>query len=122
MQPTHTLTRLTVIGKLIIASSFFLSLAVQAQQCGQTAPLINERLSYMKDVAGYKAENHLPIEDRIQEEKVINSAMAQAESLGLNGESINRLWWHKSMPQKLSSTVTARTGCHSQNRVGNPNR
>ncbi len=91
MQPTHTLTRLTVIGKLIIASSFFLSLAVQAQQCGQTAPLINERLSYMKDVVGYKAENHLPIEDRIQEEKVINSAMAQAESLGLNGESIKPL-------------------------------
>lgn len=56
---THSYAnRLTVIGKLIIASSFFLSLAVQAQQCGQTAPLINERLSYMKDVAGYKAENH----------------------------------------------------------------
>lgn len=76
----------------------------------------------MKDVAGYKAENHLPIEDRIQEEKVINSAMAQAESLGLNGESIKPLMVAQINAAKLSSTVTARTGCHSQNRVGNPNR
>ena len=33
----------------------FSSLA-QAYQYDQTARLINERLSYMKDVAGYKAE------------------------------------------------------------------
>ncbi|WP_375792640.1 chorismate mutase, partial [Yersinia pestis] len=72
----------------MFASIFFLSLAVQAQQCCQTSPLINERLSYMKDFAGYKAENHLPIEDRIHEEKDINSARAQAESLGLIVESI----------------------------------
>jgi chorismate mutase len=82
MQPIHPLIR------LIVVSSFFISVTAQAQQCGQTAPLINARLGYMKDIAGYKAENHLPVEDRIQEEKVLNNAMTEAESLGLSGESI----------------------------------
>ncbi len=52
------------------------------------ASLINQRLSYMKDVAGYKAANHLAIEDLPQEEKVLASAVQQAEKLGLAGESV----------------------------------
>ncbi|MBS0883499.1 chorismate mutase [Pantoea sp. JGM49] len=52
------------------------------------ASLINQRLSYMKDVAGYKAANHLAIEDLPQEEKVLASAVLQAEKLGLAGESV----------------------------------
>ncbi|CQD34651.1 chorismate mutase [Yersinia mollaretii] len=78
--------------KLLAISGFFVAIAAQAAQaapqCGQTAQLINARLSYMKDVAGYKAENHLPIEDIAQEEKVIDKALAEAESLGLNAASI----------------------------------
>ncbi|MBK0127661.1 chorismate mutase [Pantoea sp. S61] len=52
------------------------------------ASLINQRLSYMKDVAGYKAVNHLPVEDLPQEDKVLASAVQQAEKLGLAGESV----------------------------------
>lgn len=50
--------------------------------------LINERLSYMKDVAGNKAENHQPIEDLEQEKKVLEKSVTDADSLGLNGETV----------------------------------
>lgn len=65
----------------------FSSLA-QAYQYDQTARLINERLSYMKDVAGYKAEQHLPIEDLTQEKKVLDQSVSEAESFGLNSETV----------------------------------
>ncbi|KAJ6644190.1 Secreted chorismate mutase [Pseudolycoriella hygida] len=51
------------------------------------AQKMNERLGYMKDVAGYKAQHHLPVEDVIQESKVINSSLTEAVSLGLDAES-----------------------------------
>ncbi|MBN6524163.1 chorismate mutase [Acinetobacter pittii] len=66
---------------------YFSSLA-QASQNTQTARLVNERLSYMKDVAGYKAEQHLPIEDLTQEKKVLDQSLSEAESLGLNSETV----------------------------------
>lgn len=49
---------------------------------------VNQRLGYMKDVAGYKAQNHLPVEDVVQESKVINSSLTEAEGLGLDPESV----------------------------------
>lgn len=52
------------------------------------AKKVNERLGYMKDVAGYKAQNHLPIEDVEQESKVINSSLTEAQGLGLHPESV----------------------------------
>lgn len=60
----------------------------QAYQYTQTARLINERLSYMKDVAGYKAEQHLPIEDLTQEKKVLDQSLSEADSFGLNSETV----------------------------------
>ncbi|MDU6286985.1 MAG: chorismate mutase, partial [Acinetobacter sp.] len=60
----------------------------QASQYTQTARLVNERLSYMKDVAGYKAEQHLPIEDLTQEKKVLDQSLSEAESFGLNSETV----------------------------------
>lgn len=42
----------------------------------------------MKDVAGYKAYNHLAIEDLSQEAKVLSSSMLEAEKLMLDGESV----------------------------------
>lgn len=50
--------------------------------------LINARLSYMKDVAGSKAENHLAVEDLAQESKVLTDSLAQAEELGFDAESV----------------------------------
>lgn len=50
--------------------------------------LIDQRLSYMKDVAGYKAAHHLPIEDLAQEKRVLQQVMAEAERKGIDPESI----------------------------------
>ncbi|MFX7082934.1 chorismate mutase, partial [Acinetobacter baumannii] len=47
--------RTVQVVSTLAAFMCFSSLA-QASQYTQTARLVNERLSYMKDVAGYKAE------------------------------------------------------------------
>ncbi len=65
-----------------------ISSLAQASQYTQTARLVNERLSYMKDVAGYKAEQHLSIEDLTQEKKVLDQSLSEAESFGLNSETV----------------------------------
>lgn len=49
---------------------------------------INNRLGYMKDVALYKAQKHLQIEDTAREAVVIEKAQAQAERIGLNPKSV----------------------------------
>ncbi|WAH61795.1 gamma subclass chorismate mutase AroQ (plasmid) [Pseudomonas silvicola] len=50
--------------------------------------LINQRLSYMRRMWPTEVANHLAIEDLPQEEKVLASAVQQAEKLGLAGESV----------------------------------
>lgn len=50
--------------------------------------LINQRLSYMKDVAGYKEQNHLAVEDLVQEAKVLISSVCEAQKLDLDEESV----------------------------------
>ncbi len=75
------------VATTVAALMCFSSLA-QAYQYDQTARLVNERLSYMKDVAGYKAEQHLPIEDLAQEKKVLDQSISEAESFGLNSETV----------------------------------
>lgn len=52
------------------------------------AEKVNKRLGFMKDVAGFKAQLHMPIEDVVQEYKVINNSLTEAESLGLDPESV----------------------------------
>ncbi|MCL9780844.1 chorismate mutase [Vibrio sp. S4M6] len=49
---------------------------------------INHRLGYMKDVALYKAQKHLQIEDTAREAVVIQKAQAQAKEIGLNPTSV----------------------------------
>ncbi|CAM0682048.1 putative chorismate mutase [Acinetobacter baumannii 25493_8] len=75
------------LATTVAALMCFSSLA-QAYQYEQTARLINERLSYMKDVAGYKAEQHLPIEDLTQEKKVLDQSLSEADAFGLNSETV----------------------------------
>ncbi|WP_297197201.1 chorismate mutase [uncultured Pluralibacter sp.] len=74
---------------LLLAGLFF-STAIMATstQNDEVASLINKRLSYMKDVAGYKANNHLAIEDLPQEARVLSNSVLEAETLGLDGESV----------------------------------
>ncbi|NDW99172.1 chorismate mutase [Acinetobacter baumannii] len=75
------------VATTVAALMCFSSLA-QAYQYEQTARLINERLSYMKDVAGYKAEQHLRIEDLTQEKKVLDQSLSEADAFGLNSETV----------------------------------
>lgn len=73
---------------LIFAASLisFNSIASVTSQDLFTA--INLRLSYMEDVALYKAYNNEPIEDTKREAIVINNARISAEKEGLNKESV----------------------------------
>lgn len=79
-----------VPGKLLLLAGILFSASAMASpsQVEDIASLINQRLSWMKDVAGYKAKNHLAIEDLTQEAKVLSSSVSEAEKLGLNGESV----------------------------------
>lgn len=72
---------------LLLAAASFSATAISAST-PSIGSLINERLSWMKDVAGYKAQHHQAIEDLQQEKKVLESATADADSLGLKGESV----------------------------------
>lgn len=74
----------------LLLAGLFCSTIVMATptQNGDLASLINQRLSYMKDVAGYKAQNHLAIEDLAQEAKVLSASVIGAGKLGLNGDSV----------------------------------
>ena len=49
---------------------------------------INKRLSHMEEVALFKAQNHLPIEDIEQEKIVIQRAIVSARDKGLDPDSI----------------------------------
>ncbi|AIJ07726.1 MULTISPECIES: chorismate mutase [Edwardsiella] len=79
-----------ITGKLLILAWLFSSTTGLARSIPSEdiASLINQRLSYMKDVAGYKANHHLAIEDLPQEAKVLANAMREAATLGLDGESV----------------------------------
>jgi len=71
---------------MLATLSFSAAAAVTAD--ASLGKLVNERLSWMKDVAGAKAQHHQAIEDLAQEQKVLERAVIDAESLGLNGESV----------------------------------
>ncbi|AGP44161.1 Secreted chorismate mutase precursor [Serratia plymuthica] len=64
------------------------SFSAQAGEGATLGELVNQRLAYMKDVAGYKAQQHLPIEDLAQEAKVLASTEAEAGRLGLAPRSV----------------------------------
>ncbi|WJV54354.1 chorismate mutase [Prodigiosinella aquatilis] len=65
-----------------------ISTSVLASAAPDLSSLIDQRLSYMKDVAGYKAEHHLAIEDLQQEAKVLEAGRQQATQYGLDANSI----------------------------------
>ncbi len=79
-----------MLGKALFLTGLFFSTTFPAMaiQNEYVASLINQRLSYMKDVAGSKEKNHLAIEDLFQEEKVLSKAELEAEKLGLDGKSV----------------------------------
>lgn len=53
---------------------------------------INQRLSYMPDVALYKAQHQLAIENIAREQVVINAAIKEASKLGLDSRKIRKFF------------------------------
>lgn len=69
---------------LALTTTLLLSQPALAQQpATEVFLLINERLGIMEDVALYKAENNLPVEDLARELIVVENAILAAESAGL---------------------------------------
>lgn len=60
----------------------------QASENGGLPSLINQRLSYMKDVASSKASHHLPVEVLEQEDRVLLATQKTAAGLGLDPQSV----------------------------------
>lgn len=88
MRLNHTTSRLLAV---LLSACFIISEASFAAEITPLAEKISQRLSYMKDVAGFKAQHHLPIEDLAQEAKVLASAKTEAEKLGLDPGSVEPL-------------------------------
>lgn len=53
---------------------------------------IEERLEYMQDVALFKANNHLPVEDVDREKKVIKPALRTANAINLSAEGLEHFF------------------------------
>ncbi len=78
---------------VVLLSSLFLAGAVFAGpvSADPILPLssaLNQRMLMMKDVAGYKAEQHLPVEDLVRERKVVAAAQEEAKDTGLDPHSV----------------------------------
>ncbi|WP_284601555.1 chorismate mutase [Dickeya dadantii] len=75
------LRTMCLVACLIITSAL-------AAESADLASLVNQRLGYMKDVAGYKAAHHLAIEDLQQEDNVLKASRQQATQYGLDADSV----------------------------------
>ncbi|MDL4915778.1 MAG: chorismate mutase [Enterobacterales bacterium endosymbiont of Blomia tropicalis] len=75
-------------GRLGVALSFSLLMPIVAQAQQSVSGLINERLTLMRDVAAWKAVHHSSVENLQQEERVLNSTLDEAASLGLEPNSV----------------------------------
>lgn len=74
--------------RMLLIACCLVSFSALADGGTALGELVNQRLAYMKDVAGYKAQQHLPIEDLAQEARVLASTQAEAERLGLDPLSV----------------------------------
>ena len=69
-----------------------IALLLWGQAQATTSPLfssINQRLSHMPQVALYKAQHKLPIEDISREKRVLAQALLAAEKAGLESQSVS---------------------------------
>ncbi|KHN54675.1 chorismate mutase [Pectobacterium fontis] len=79
---------ISAVISLVMSSAWCLPLhaAVQDNPRG-IYQLIQERMVLMKDVAGYKARQHLPVEDLQQEERILSKVREQSAVTGLSPQS-----------------------------------
>ena len=74
-------------------SAFFICVVISPLVEAQSLfSLINQNMSYMKDVAVYKAKENLPIEDKTAEQAVLDRVQAQAKKNGLDSASVAAFW------------------------------
>ncbi|UKJ19875.1 gamma subclass chorismate mutase AroQ [Enterobacter mori] len=66
-----------------------LAASVNAGTLPELAEALNTRFEVMKDVAGYKAANHLPVEDLPREKNVLLKAQDAARDVMLDQQSID---------------------------------
>jgi chorismate mutase len=79
----------------VLFSAFVFSGAAHSAESGLSLSLfqaIDERLGYMEDVALFKAQNQIPIEDIEREEIVLSDAKELAARLGLDPNSMERFF------------------------------
>lgn len=83
-----------VLGKLLLIMLCCAPLHGLAAQSPEQYlfSLINQRLSHMEDVALYKVQNSLPIEDIAREEEVIAQAKLAAAEAGLIADSVEQFF------------------------------
>lgn len=77
--------KLVVTGLLCLTLS---TLTVADTMSNGIFELINQRLTYMQDVALFKATNHRAVEDLTREKQVLEKALVNAQQAGLQPDSI----------------------------------
>jgi chorismate mutase len=77
-----------VVSSILMCGSS-LAASVNAATLPELAEALNTRFEVMKDVAGYKAANHLPVEDLPREKNVLLKAQDAARDVMLDPKSID---------------------------------
>lgn len=77
-----------VVSSILMCGSS-LATSVNAATLPELAEALNTRFDVMKDVAGYKAANHLPVEDLPREKNVLLKAQSAARDAMLDPQSID---------------------------------
>lgn len=77
-----------VVSSILMCGSS-LAASVNSATIPELAKALNTRFEVMKDVAGYKAANHLPVEDLPREKNVLMKAEAAARDVMLDPQSID---------------------------------
>ena len=78
-----------VVVSSILMSGSSLTTSVNAATLPELANALNPPFTVMKDMAGYKAANHLPVEDLPREKNVLLKAQNAARDAMLDPESID---------------------------------
>jgi chorismate mutase len=75
---------------VILSALIFTSTIHGAESESSLFQAIDERLGYIKDVAAYKAQNQIPVEDVGREKIVLSNAKELAAIHGLDPDSMER--------------------------------
>ncbi|AGA64009.1 Periplasmic chorismate mutase I precursor [Liberibacter crescens BT-1] len=79
-----------VVKILSIFCVLIMPFFAHADDFNRVTSLISKRLSYMEKVARYKMQENQPIQDLVQEKKVLENSLALSKSLGIDSNSIKR--------------------------------